>query len=78
MLNTKVINTGDNSVYAVDLVPRSAQQAECLIGRHPNCDLVLDGPTVSRMHGRVLFGHMFGHRACFLRIWGYGWLSVEQ
>lgn len=55
MLKTKVINTRDNSVHAVDLMPRSAQQAECLIGRHPNCDLVLDGPAVSRVHGRVLF-----------------------
>lgn len=55
MLKTKVINTCDNSVYAVDLLPRSAHQAECLIGRHPNCDLVLDGPAVSRVHGRVLF-----------------------
>ena len=55
MLQTKVINTHDNSVYAANLTPRSAQQSECLIGRHPNCDLVLDGPAVSRVHGRVLF-----------------------
>ena len=55
MLKTKVINTHDNSVHSVDLMPRSARQAECLIGRHPNCDLVLDGPAVSRVHGRVLF-----------------------
>lgn len=55
MLQTKVINTHDNSVYGAKLMPRSAQQSECLIGRHPNCDLVLDGPAVSRVHGRVLF-----------------------
>lgn len=55
MLKTKVINTTTNDVYAAELMPRSHQQAECLIGRHPNCDLVLDGPAVSRVHGRVLF-----------------------
>ena len=55
MLKTKVINTCDNSVRTVDLRPRSRQQSECLIGRHPNCDLVLDGPAVSRVHGRMLF-----------------------
>lgn len=55
MLKTKIINTHNNSVYEAHLKPKSPQQSECLIGRHPNCDLVLDGPTVSRVHGRVLF-----------------------
>ncbi|MEM9090232.1 MAG: 2Fe-2S iron-sulfur cluster-binding protein [Cyanobacteria bacterium P01_F01_bin.53] len=55
MLKTKVINYNTNDVYAAELAPRSEQQAECLIGRHPDCDLVLDGPAVSRVHGRVLF-----------------------
>ena len=55
MLKTKVINTQTNDVYEAQLSPRSVHQAECLIGRHPNCDLVLDGPAVSRVHGRLLF-----------------------
>ncbi|MEL7224644.1 MAG: FHA domain-containing protein, partial [Cyanobacteria bacterium J06576_12] len=55
MLKTKVINTQTNDVYEAQLTPRSLSQAECLIGRHPNCDLVLDGPAVSRVHGRLLF-----------------------
>ncbi len=55
MLKTKVINYNNNDVYEAEIGPRSAQQAECLIGRHPNCDLVLEGPAVSRVHGRVLF-----------------------
>lgn len=55
MLTTKVINTHTNTVYEAQLSPRSQHQAECLIGRHPNCDLVLEGPAVSRVHGRVLF-----------------------
>ena len=55
MLKTKVINTQTNDVYDAQLSSRSVHQAECLIGRHPNCDLVLDGPAVSRVHGRLLF-----------------------
>ncbi len=55
MLKTKVINTHTNHVYTADLAPRPGQQSECLIGRHPNCDLILDGPAVSRVHGRILF-----------------------
>lgn len=55
MLKAKVINYNNNNVYTAELAPRSLQQAECLIGRHPDCDLVLDGPAVSRVHGRVLF-----------------------
>jgi len=55
MLKTKVINTHTHDVYEAELTPRSAHQSECLIGRHPDCDLVLEGPAVSRVHGRVLF-----------------------
>ncbi len=55
MLKAKVINYNNNNVYTAELAPRSIHQAECLIGRHPDCDLVLDGPAVSRVHGRVLF-----------------------
>jgi pSer/pThr/pTyr-binding forkhead associated (FHA) protein len=29
--------------------------AELLVGRHHGCDVVLDEPTVSRMHARLLF-----------------------
>ncbi|MGB7084027.1 MAG: FHA domain-containing protein [Phormidesmis sp.] len=55
MLKTKIINYNTNDVYTAELLPRSSRQSECLIGRHPDCDLVLDGPAVSRVHGRVLF-----------------------
>ncbi|MFK8185288.1 MAG: 2Fe-2S iron-sulfur cluster-binding protein [Phormidesmis sp.] len=55
MLKTKVINTHTNDVYEAELTPRAEHQSECLIGRHPDCDLVLEGPAVSRVHGRVLF-----------------------
>jgi glycine betaine catabolism B len=55
MLKTKVINYSTHEVYTAELASLANQQAECLIGRHPNCDLVLDGPTVSRVHGRFVF-----------------------
>ncbi len=28
---------------------------KCMIGRHPNCDLVLNAPEVSRVHGMIYF-----------------------
>ncbi|MBT9315191.1 FAD-binding oxidoreductase [Leptothoe spongobia] len=55
MLKLKVINQATNTFYESDLQPQQANTPECLIGRHPSCDLVLDGPTVSRVHGRILF-----------------------
>jgi hypothetical protein len=33
----------------------SGDQAELLIGRHARCDIVLDDPSVSRRHARLLF-----------------------
>jgi hypothetical protein len=32
-------------------------QSELVIGRHLDCDVVLDDPTVSRMHARLVFRH---------------------
>ncbi|MEL7328572.1 MAG: 2Fe-2S iron-sulfur cluster-binding protein [Cyanobacteria bacterium J06559_1] len=55
MLKTRVINSATNKIYEACLEPKSLRRSECLIGRHPDCDLVLDGPEVSRVHGRVLF-----------------------
>ncbi|MEO0887056.1 MAG: FHA domain-containing protein, partial [Cyanobacteria bacterium J06648_10] len=55
MLKTRVINSATNKIYEACLKPKSLRRSECLIGRHPDCDLVLDGPEVSRVHGRVLF-----------------------
>lgn len=55
MLKIKVINQANNTFYESCLQPQQNTSPECLIGRHPSCDLVLDGPTVSRVHGRILF-----------------------
>lgn len=35
--------------------PAREMSKDCLIGRHPNCDLVLDSAEVSRIHGRICF-----------------------
>lgn len=37
------------------LTPETLTQGGGLIGRNPNCDLVLNSPEVSRVHGRVLY-----------------------
>ncbi len=55
MLKIKVINQSTNEFYESHLQPKQTDALECLIGRHPSCALVLDGPTVSRVHGRILF-----------------------
>ncbi|MEM7065402.1 MAG: FAD-binding oxidoreductase [Cyanobacteria bacterium P01_B01_bin.77] len=55
MLKLKVINQATNDFYESCLQPQQNHSLDCLIGRHPSCDLVLDGPTVSRVHGRILF-----------------------
>lgn len=55
MLKTKVVNYHTSEFYEETLAPKSGSHSECLIGRHPSCDLILNSPEVSRVHGRVLF-----------------------
>lgn len=31
--------------------------SKCLIGRHPNCDFIINSPEVSRVHGIILYQH---------------------
>ena len=35
------------------LTPQSETLNKCLIGRHPNCNLVLNAPEISRIHGMI-------------------------
>ncbi|HEY9614404.1 FHA domain-containing protein [Allocoleopsis sp.] len=37
------------------LTPETLIQGGGLIGRHPSCDIVLNSPEVSRVHGRILY-----------------------
>ena len=55
MLKAKVLNSKTNAFAEEVLTPQPHRPYECLIGRHPSCDLVLNGPEISRVHGRVLF-----------------------
>jgi glycine betaine catabolism B len=55
MLKAKVLNPQTNVFYETVLIPNPGSPNECLIGRHSSCDLVLDSPEISRVHGRILF-----------------------
>ncbi len=37
------------------LTPETSIQGQCTIGRTASCDLVLNSPQVSRVHGRIMF-----------------------
>ncbi|NEO82026.1 FHA domain-containing protein, partial [Moorena sp. SIO4G3] len=54
MLTTTIINYQTNELQEKTLKPATGIQGEYLIGRHPSCDLVLDSPVVSRVHGRII------------------------
>ena len=41
-----------NEVNELDLVTATIPKGECIIGRSPDCDLPLESPDVSRVHGK--------------------------
>ncbi|MBD2504716.1 FHA domain-containing protein [Anabaena azotica] len=41
-----------NEVNELDLLVATTLKGECVIGRSPDCDLPLDSPDVSRVHGK--------------------------
>lgn len=54
MIRIKVIDPKKpDQVQELDLQPETTLNQECLIGRFSNCDVVLDGAEVSRMHGKI-------------------------
>lgn len=53
MLKIKLFNYQTGEFQETILTPETTAQGECLIGRASNCDLVLDSPEVSRVHGRI-------------------------
>jgi len=55
MLKAKVINYQTSEVQEKILTPETEMRGECLIGRHPSCNLILNSPEVSRVHGRIFF-----------------------
>jgi glycine betaine catabolism B len=53
MLKLRVIDPHQpNELKELELRPEEMLQSQCLIGRFPNCSLVLDSGEVSRMHGK--------------------------
>ncbi len=63
MLMLKVINYETHEVFekVLDFSPQRLGQklgqklGECMIGRTPGCDLILNSPDVSRVHARILY-----------------------
>ncbi|MBD3885530.1 FHA domain-containing protein [Phormidium tenue FACHB-886] len=55
MLRAKILNLETDEFRRTILSPESNPHKECIIGRHPNCDIVLDSPEVSRYHAKIVF-----------------------
>lgn len=55
MLKIKVCDYYTGEFQETTLTPETTTQGECIIGRSPNCDLVLASSEVSRVHGRIKF-----------------------
>ncbi len=54
-MKIKAINYLTSSCQEKILTPEIETLNKCMIGRHPNCDLVLNAPEVSRVHGMIYF-----------------------
>ena len=53
MLTLKVVNYQTGELQEHPLQPESQKLSEWIIGRAAACDLILDSPEVSRVHGRI-------------------------
>ncbi len=52
-MKIKAINYQTSFCQEKILTPQSETLNKCLIGRHPNCNLVLNAPEISRIHGMI-------------------------
>ena len=55
MLKIKIVNYQTGQFKQKSLKPDAANKFEWLLGRRADCDLVLNSPEVSRVHGRILW-----------------------
>lgn len=55
MIKLKVIHYQTGESHETTLPLETVLQGGGLIGRHPGCDLVLNSPEVSRVHGRIFY-----------------------
>jgi ferredoxin-NADP reductase len=53
MIKLKVFNYQTGDFQEIVLTPEATAQGECLIGRTASCDVILESPDVSRVHGRI-------------------------
>lgn len=54
MLKIKIINNQTSESREQKFTPEMLSQGKGLIGRHPNCDIVLNSSDVSRVHARII------------------------
>jgi glycine betaine catabolism B len=55
MLHAKILNLKTDEFREIILSPESNPHRECIIGQHPNCDLILDSSEVSSFHAKIFF-----------------------
>ncbi|MEW6494908.1 MAG: FHA domain-containing protein [Cyanobacteriota bacterium] len=55
MIKLLIIDDQTGESQEASLTPEALIQGGGLIGRHPSCDIVLDSPEVSRVHGRIVY-----------------------
>lgn len=55
MIKFLIIDEQTGESQEENLTPEIIIQGGGLIGRHPSCDIVLNSPEVSRVHGRILY-----------------------
>ncbi|MBE9180896.1 FHA domain-containing protein [Oculatella sp. LEGE 06141] len=55
LIALKLIDRHTGESQKVELKLDAIIQGQGLIGRHPNCDIVLSSPEVSRVHGRIVY-----------------------
>lgn len=66
MLKIQVFNYQTGEIQQTTLTPETKIQGQCIIGRSASCDLVLNSPEVSRVHGKIMFqkGHYYFTDLC--------------
>ncbi len=78
MLKIRVLNSQrPTEIKELDLKLETMLNKECLIGRFPNCGLVLDNAQVSRLHGKIFFqdgNYYFADLASS----GGSWINAEN
>ncbi|BAY87542.1 hypothetical protein NIES267_70660 [Calothrix parasitica NIES-267] len=54
-MKLKAFNYITGDFLETTIVFEEQNPSKCLIGRHPNCDFILNSPEVSRVHGIILY-----------------------